>query len=542
MKKDSLIVSSLIWSVLLHILFIGSSVYLAVPTAHYEVDPVEKMFNVQAVRKEVVEAKPQKQREGYLEKIKFEKPDVKVEKVLTEEVTKAKALPAPESFKFASPKNEIKSPEVIEEPAVDANFLKEKLEVKTRKVVNKESTVELDVLGAWESMVVGEVVEGVFNQPFQETMKAFTPTRIEGIGGNVPGGAVSRFASDVTSFSLEETAPAKYQSLDNFLHVEVSTYRDPNEKQGYYRIAIAPTQNHDKLPVIPKEVVFLVDASLSIQTKRLRSFKKGIEAVLSELNEGDRFNLITFKEDINSLAPKAVKVNPLSLNQALDFLDDLRASQRTDLYQAFFESLDFEESLLPSYIILLSDGRPNSGVVSPLKIISQITEKNARKRSIFAFSGGRKVNRYLLDFLSYQNRGWSEYAEEESELADQLESLYLKIKNPILTDIQFQIGQLDVSEVYPKHLPDFYKDTQFVVYGRYEKEVPFSFRVLGKTSSAVKELVSQHDLSAARSGDKEIAKNWAYNKVYHLMGKMAMEGQQYELLQEIADLRKRYEL
>jgi Ca-activated chloride channel family protein len=226
----------------------------------------------------------------------------------------------------------------------------------------------------------------------------------------------------------------------------------------------------------------------------------------------------------------------------MDFMDRIEPSNRTDIYTAFFQTIQKPAALEPSYIVLLSDGRPSEGESSTGKLISEITRKNDQKRPIFAFSGGARVNRFLLDFLAYPNRGWSEFAPYDSQIQEKFSAFYDKIQNPILANLRYQLTPLDEKQAYPKNLPDFYRDTLFTVYGTFKDETKFSIRILGEEGGNTKEFIFSHDLRQAQQGTSEIAKHWAFNKVYYLISQMTLHGPTPEQKEEIQKLVKKFGL
>ncbi len=195
------------------------------------------------------------------------------------------------------------------------------------------------------------------------------------------------------------------------------------------------------------------------------------------------------------------------MKETIWFLNKLESSERTDIYGAFLETIQKQASMNPSYIIFLSDGRPTQGVVSTTRLITEIARINQKARSIFSFSGGTRVNRYLLDFLSYQNRGWSEYALRTHEIKKRISELYDKIRNPLLINVNYQLSGLNEGQSFPKDLPDFYRDTEFVIYGKYTGEDKFSVRVVGEINGEMKEFIFSRSLTKADPGNREIAVN-----------------------------------
>ncbi len=536
MKHRHLVTPALLFSFFLHLVFLATARYVWMSGAADLLQDTEKLFNVQTLEApEMIRAR-QEFVQDYVEKLKFQAPVHEMKKMKAAEL-KAEA---PEEIDM-QPLPDLE-PEKIDTkpdnaPVEDIGTRKDAVEVQRRKV-NKNTVKEIDLSKAWEELTRQPEGEIQVPKEFSESMMAFTPDFSPAPSrASAPRPAAGSIFSG-TGIERE----TEYESLDRFLHVKVRIYRDPEDGQGYYQIVILPGRDVETLDVLPKEIVFLVDASLSIHRDRLRAFRRGIEYCLKNLNPEDRFNIYTFKDEIASFQPESIKATGAHIVYALKYLDDLYASQRTDLYRAFRQSVEEKAALPASYLLLFSDGRPNTGVTSPVKIISEITAMNDGRHSIFTLSGGKRVNRFLLDFMAYQNRGWSEYSSDTRDIPETIEALYDKIRNPILLNLRFQIQGLDSESIYPKHLPDFYRDTAFMLYGTFRNESDFSMRVLGDVNEETREFIFSRNLARVESGTREIARHWALNKIYHLMSLMTTEGYSEDRIREIRRLSQKFDL
>jgi hypothetical protein len=159
---------------------------------------------------------------------------------------------------------------------------------------------------------------------------------------------------------------------------------------------------------------------------------------------------------------------------------------------------------------------------------------------VFAFGGGSFVNEYLLDFLSFTNRGWAEF--HPYQLNKRIVEMYNRIKDPVLLDLRYYVSGLDESEIYPKLLPDFFRGSKFVLYGRYTDEKTFFLELLGDSQSEVKQYRINDDVSSAVKGDRDIARNWAFRKVYHLISKIEYNKDNKALIDEINGIAKKFDL
>ena len=258
------------------------------------------------------------------------------------------------------------------------------------------------------------------------------------------------------------------------------------------------------------------------------------------LNPDDVFNIVAFKDEVIFFSDKSIPATPDAVKKAEHFVEDLTASQATDVYSAFSKIIERPLSRTPSNIILISDGRPTYGVVDSRELINSVTRINKKVRPVFAFSGGAKVNRYLLDFIAYQNRAWSQFVQKSWDIHEGLGNFYDKIKDPVFLNLRYQLNSLNANEVFPKSLPDFYRNAEFTLYGTYENENDFSMQLLGDADGKTKELIFTRALKDAKPGTEEIKRGYAFNKIYYLISQMTIEGQTPERLRQIDELSQKY--
>jgi hypothetical protein len=364
----------------------------------------------------------------------------------------------------------------------------------------------------------------------EEGMPGFTPSARPGSAGVDP--------MDERIGESRHMA-SRYERLDDFLDIAVYTYEDPASREKYYMIKIFAKKEARNLKVIPKEIIFAVDASLSISPDRLNEFKQGIRHCLQNLNPGDLFNIIAFKDKVVFFSPHSIPASPQIIKEAERFVAGLTASERTDVYAAFKGIVETPLSRTPSNVMLISDGRPTYGVVDSREVINSVTRLNMKARPVFAFSGGSKVNRYLLDFIAYQNRGWAQYIKSTRDIDDGMAQFYAKIRDPLFLNLRYRINNLDEGQIFPQSLPDFYRGAEFTLYGRYQQEDQFSMQLLGDVDGKTKELIFTRSLADAEKGDEGIKRGWAFNAVYHLISEYT-KNPDPRVLAKIQELSRRY--
>ena len=404
------------------------------------------------------------------------------------------------------------------------------LEEKKRQV--KEDIVdEPGMILAKDSSLPQPEYEPIALKEFEEQMPGFTPTVF----------SPERVTQGLTKIPYKRLG-VEDAGLDIILAAELVTYTDKTDGQKYFRITIMAGKDVGKLTVIPKEIIFLIDCSLSIKEERMENFKRGLLYCLNNLNEGDIFNIISFKEKIQRLSSESSSPNQRIIKSSNDFISGLQAGSLTDVYGAFQQIIKIPAKNLPSYIMLLSDGKPTVGTQDSRKIISNISQINQGERAIFCYSGGGRVNRYLLDFIAYQNRGWSEYSARTYDITRGLQAFYNKIKDPLLLNLRYRFSQLSSDEAYPKNLPDFFKHATFTIFGKYSDEDEFSMQLIGESREGPIEFIFSDSLKEAAVGGEDIARQWALNKVYYLLGKLAENKDTQKIIDEINNLCEKFNI
>ena len=77
------------------------------------------------------------------------------------------------------------------------------------------------------------------------------------------------------------------------------------------------------------------------------------------------------------------------------------------------------------------------------------------------------MNRYLLDKMAEAGRGEVEYVALNDDGSAAAKRFHERVRNPLLTDINIEWGDLPVMDVYPKRIPDVFSAKPIVITGRY---------------------------------------------------------------------------
>lgn len=339
----------------------------------------------------------------------------------------------------------------------------------------------------------------------------------------------------------EARSESPYMFLDELVAMQMDVYQEAGEP-GYFRLRIHPREDIALMP-LAKDVTFVVDASGSITQSKLAVTARGLSRALDALHQEDRFNIVTFRDIAVPFQPDLVAATDDNKAAARQFLSELQARGETDIYKAILPvAQQRPRPGIPNIIVVVSDGRPTVGVRDTRLIINGLTQDNALRNSIFAFGGGPTVNRYMMDLIAYRNKGSAHVADKVSDIEKELPAFFEQFRDPILTNISADYGRIETKEVYPREIPDFFMGRAVTLYGRFapEQDTEFVIRLSGAAGEQRKEVVFRADLRQAQKEGKEIAREWAFQKAYAIIGQISRDGELPALLEQLRVLKSEY--
>ncbi|MEP6900425.1 MAG: VIT domain-containing protein [Actinomycetota bacterium] len=277
----------------------------------------------------------------------------------------------------------------------------------------------------------------------------------------------------------EKTIPNKdfilrYDVAGKKIEDAILTHR--SDKGGYFTLILQPPDAPRVQDVTPKEIVFVIDTSGSMEGFPLDKAKESMKMALDGLNPQDTFNLITFAGDTSILFEKPVSATPENLKKAQEFLAGRRGGGGTEMMTAIRAALDPSDAQDHIRVVcFMTDGY----VGNEAEILAEIQKHpNAR---IFSFGIGSSVNRMLLDKMAEEGRGEVEYVALTDDGSAAARRFHERVRSPLLTDISLDFGDLQVADIYPKRINDLFSAKPVVIHGRFTKAGSGTIKLKGKS-------------------------------------------------------------
>lgn len=323
-----------------------------------------------------------------------------------------------------------------------------------------------------------------------------------------------------TPAALPPVVGEPLQPVEQMLAASMHLYRDRSDPEYVYARIEIRRDGQERLPVLPKDILFIQDCSASITEARLAACREGLLRCLAQIGPRDRFNVVGFRDTVMRCFPDWAPATAENLEAARGFVRALESKGNTDIYASLRELLAMPaKPVRPVIVLLISDGLPTAGMRDSASIIAAFTRANAGAVSAFALATFDQANLYLLDMLSYMNRGDSAVARRGRwSIPEGLDTLATGVSRPVLSDMRFRFSET-AAEVVPALTPNLYLDRALVLYGRFPRETErVVFQVVGRAASGGCDMVFDLRAADAAPGDASIREEWAWHKIYGLIG------------------------
>ncbi len=312
-------------------------------------------------------------------------------------------------------------------------------------------------------------------------------------------------------------------------------------EDGYFMLTLAPSAELSELEVLPKHVTFVVDTSGSMSGQKMEQARATLRYCVEKLDERDSFNVIAFSTSVRTLFEEPMPVSSRTREQAYAWFDDLSARGNTNISGALSRALDEPVATdRPNAVIFITDGLPTEGDTNIFNIISAVESTiGDGDRRLFAFGVGYDVNTRLLDGMSRRGRGQSGYVRPNERINDVIGGFFDRVAAPVLTQIAIDFGDVEVDRIYPRPIPDLYRNGQLTVFGRYKNSASTVLRLNGRAGSRDWSTPFETAFGDAEPHNDDrafVANLWAHRRVAALLTEIEDSGENPRIVSEIVEL------
>ncbi len=310
----------------------------------------------------------------------------------------------------------------------------------------------------------------------------------------------------------------------------------------YFMMTCSPKVAWEEKDRIPKDVVFVLDTSGSMAGEKMTQARNALLYCVNRLNPDDRFNIVDFSTEARACGDALMKVSEDARKTARAYIEKLEARGGTAIAEALERALKMfgADPGRVSILVFLTDGIPTIGEREPDAVLKSVREWNRGNVRAFAFGVGNDVNTRLLDRLSADNGGARDYVAPGEDIEIKVSAFYDKVSAPILTDIAVSAEGVRLFDLYPRKLPDLFRGSQLVLFGRCEGEGKAEVTLTGQVRGERRSHKATIDFANTALRHDLVPRLWATRKVAYLLEDIRLRGAQKEVIDEVVALARQY--
>jgi Ca-activated chloride channel family protein len=319
--------------------------------------------------------------------------------------------------------------------------------------------------------------------------------------------------------------------------LNLMTYRPDPDQPGMFLMLISPKSEISDERRVPRDVAFVIDTSGSMKGDKVEQVKKALKFCLEKLDRKDRFAIVQFSTMAQTFSGGWSDATDGNVQKARAWVDRFEANGGTNISEALDKTfaLGAEDGRLAT-LMFLTDGRPTVDITDTEALMKTVKDNNKRNLRIFTFGVGDDVNTHLLDRMSGESGGVTEYVRPGEAIDGKVTRLFAKMSYPVMTDLAIDIPGVQIAEMYPGKLPDLFRGSQVVIVGAYKGSGDSVIRLKGRVGKKTEELVYEGTFPKKAGERTFIAPLYAHRKIGYLLDQIRLHGENKELKDEVVRL------
>lgn len=246
--------------------------------------------------------------------------------------------------------------------------------------------------------------------------------------------------------------------------------------ENYFMLTVQPPHKLTDKDIPPREYIFIVDVSGSMNGFPLDVSKKLMRNLITGLRPSDKFNVLLFASTAVMFAEESLSASPENLEKAIGFIGHQPGSGGTNLLSALRRGLNLPretEGISRSFVVV------TDGYIGVEEETLDLIRNNLDAANLFAFGIGSGVNRHLIEGMAHVGQGEPAIITSLAAAPLAAEQFRRYIESPVLTQVKVDFGSFEAYDVEPKSVPDVMGERPVIIFGKYKGEPAGKITVKG---------------------------------------------------------------
>ncbi len=310
------------------------------------------------------------------------------------------------------------------------------------------------------------------------------------------------------------------------------------KKENFFLMCMQPPKRVRPDQIPPREYVFIMDVSGSMNGFPLGVSKELMSNLLQKLRPSDLFNILFFAGGSSWLSPSSLKATDDNITKAIEFMNNQRGGGGTELLSAMKNAYALPRPYdnLSRSMVIITDG-----YVTVEQEAFEMVRQNLNQANVFAFGIGSSVNRHLIEGLAFTGQGTPFVVTNQEEAPEISKKLIEYIQQPVLTQISTQFEGFEAYDVLPESVPDVLSERPVLLFGKYKGKPAGTITVKGHSGEEVY-TKKFRVLNASPSKNNNALKYlWAREKI-RMLDDFSGYGQDLDKIAQVTNLGLKYNL
>ncbi len=261
--------------------------------------------------------------------------------------------------------------------------------------------------------------------------------------------------------------------------IQSGTMLYKSHDENFFMTMIEPPKRVNTDQIVPREYIFIVDISGSMNGFPLETAKTLLRNLVGQLKPTDTFNVLLFSGNDALLSPVSLPANKDNIEKAIAVINQQEGSGSTELLPALRHALTMAKTDKRSRnFVIITDG-----YVTVEKEAFDLIRNNLNKANVFSFGIGSSVNRLLMEGLARAGEGEAFIVTNDEDADKTSQAFKQYIESPVWTHLKLEINGMDAYDVQPQKLPDLFAERPIVIIGKWRGNARGEVTVSGLTST-----------------------------------------------------------
>ncbi|RZB36753.1 MAG: Ca-activated chloride channel-like protein [Desulfobacteraceae bacterium Eth-SRB2] len=235
------------------------------------------------------------------------------------------------------------------------------------------------------------------------------------------------------------------------------------EDENFFLLMVQPPKRVKPADIPPREYIFVVDISGSMNGFPLNTAKKLLKNLIENLKESDKFNVVLFAGGSRVMAPASVPASGKNIHRATRLIDGQKGGGGTELSLALKKALSLPADEAYSRTILII----TDGYIAAEKDVFHLIQQNLNRTNVFSFGIGSSVNRYLIEGMARAGHGEPFVVTQPREAHGAAQRFRNYVQSPVLTHIAVTYDGFETYDMEPPVIPDLFAQRPVMVFGKW---------------------------------------------------------------------------